>query len=686
MRVVWFSPQNQETLQQGEQPTTKPLEVHANFQEHQKDLADYLKRQQIDKLSAKESKEYQEFLQNLENWDLNGNVEDLRTAGRTEQQNLQDGLKKHALLSSAFLKQVPGQSLRFKVDFKGNETAYWKVGAGDILPPTVNKIRIYKPDGTILEGTRGYHVHTRRIGYFDQNGNYLPVFSNDQIEVVETLSNPGVAARRAMSEHVEIYQKGAARDEASVGSEVLYDAETRMRFDTPEGAQQYQRDKVQSQTREMLQNMRGEVIRPTASGKIEINGKEYPKYSRKEWAELCGNNPESAERWIIRRDPVTGEPINFFGNRIGGGINMAVYPFVKEAEARIKQAVSNGEMIPYQFRNPSSFNWRPIRGGSSLSYHSWGVAIDLNPGTNGMGKQGDMPMKVVEIFESLGFKWGGRWQGARRDPMHFEFRGAPMEVSGLLGATGQKYWKALEPRMQARMPRRRTSAPSSAPARSASSAPARSPRRAKNPNQQPRETAPEGQIANKRTTKTREVAQDHAHNTEFMKLSDNPAYQREIRIFRQKVLPNKARYQRVAERSGIPWKLIAAIHYRESGVDFRTYLHNGEPLGKRTEKVPAGILFNDWESAAVHALGMKGNIRRALGINTNTTDLGPLLAYSEFYNGLGYRLHRNKTSPYVYAGTNIYQGGMYQRDGQFNPRAYDKRPGIAACILALQDA
>ncbi len=679
MRVVWLSPPNQEAIQQSEQPTTKSLEVHASFQEHKKDLTDYLKRQKIDKLSAKESKEYQEFLQNLENWDLSGNVESLRTAGRTEQQNLQDGLKKHALLSSAFLKQVSGQSLRFKVDFKGNESAYWKVGAGDILPPKVNKIRIYKPDGTILEGTRGYHVHTRRIGYFDQNGNYLPVFSSDEIEVVETLSNSGVATRRAMSEHVEIYQKGAARDEASVGSEVQYDAETRTLFNTQEEALEFQRDKVQSQTGEMRRSMRGEVIRPTASGKIEINGNEYPKYSRKEWAELCGNSKEKAERWIIWRDPITGKPISFFENRLLGGVNMAIYPFIKEAEARIEQAISSGDMGPYRFYRTESWNWRPIRKGSVLSYHLWGVAIDLNSSTNGQGKQGDMPPKVVEIFESLGFKWGGRWQGARRDPMHFEFRGDPMALSGLLGETGQKYWKALKPQMRSRMPRRMTAAPSSAPAKSA-------PAKSLSPRQQPRETAPEGQIANRKTTKTRKVAQDHAHNIEFMKLSDNPAYQEKIRKFRQRVLKHKAIYQRVAERAGVPWKLIAAIHYREASFNFKSYLHNGDPLGKPTEHVPRGILFNDWESAAVHALGIKGNIRRALGINTNTTDLGPLLAYSEFYNGLGYRLSKHKTSPYVYAGTNIYQGGMYVRDGHFNPNAYDKRLGAAACILALQGA
>jgi hypothetical protein len=67
------------------------------------------------------------------------------------------------------------------------------------------------------------------------------------------------------------------------------------------------------------------------------------------------------------------------------------------------------------------FEYRPQRNGSKLSSHSWGIAIDLNTATNQQGTQGDMDADVVEIFRAAGFEWGGSWQGARRDPMHFQF-------------------------------------------------------------------------------------------------------------------------------------------------------------------------------------------------------------------------------------------------------------------------
>ncbi len=67
------------------------------------------------------------------------------------------------------------------------------------------------------------------------------------------------------------------------------------------------------------------------------------------------------------------------------------------------------------------FNFRAKRSGNKLSTHSWGIAIDLNPETNGMGQAGDMPAAVVEVFESFGFTWGGRWAGKGKDPMHFQF-------------------------------------------------------------------------------------------------------------------------------------------------------------------------------------------------------------------------------------------------------------------------
>jgi hypothetical protein len=67
------------------------------------------------------------------------------------------------------------------------------------------------------------------------------------------------------------------------------------------------------------------------------------------------------------------------------------------------------------------YNVRSKRSGNRLSTHAWGIAIDLNPETNGMGRRGDLSAEVVEVFESFGFTWGGRWAGSGRDPMHFQY-------------------------------------------------------------------------------------------------------------------------------------------------------------------------------------------------------------------------------------------------------------------------
>ena len=61
---------------------------------------------------------------------------------------------------------------------------------------------------------------------------------------------------------------------------------------------------------------------------------------------------------------------------------------------------------------------RFIAGSTSLSNHSFGIALDMNVPGNQRGTSGEMDRGVVAIFKRWGFGWGGDWNYT--DPMHFE--------------------------------------------------------------------------------------------------------------------------------------------------------------------------------------------------------------------------------------------------------------------------
>ena len=88
-----------------------------------------------------------------------------------------------------------------------------------------------------------------------------------------------------------------------------------------------------------------------------------------------------------------------------------------------------------------SFSVRDIAGAQSLSYHGFGMAIDMVPTSYEglhvywrwsrvfdregwhripMEQRWSPPPVVVEIFERHGFVWGGKW--AHFDSIHFEYR------------------------------------------------------------------------------------------------------------------------------------------------------------------------------------------------------------------------------------------------------------------------
>lgn len=152
----------------------------------------------------------------------------------------------------------------------------------------------------------------------------------------------------------------------------------------------------------------------------------------------------------------------------------------------------------------------------------------------------------------------------------------------------------------------------------------------------------------------------------------------------QEIIRNKARYEKIGNKLGVPWDFIGCLHNLESGGNFKTHLHNGDPLTRRTRLVPAGRpkVGNPpftWEESALDALTMK---------NFHKIGDWPLsrIAYeAERYNGFGYRRAGRPNSPYVWSGTNHYTRGKYVADGKYSASAVSQQIGLIPLLLTIRD-
>jgi lysozyme family protein len=171
-----------------------------------------------------------------------------------------------------------------------------------------------------------------------------------------------------------------------------------------------------------------------------------------------------------------------------------------------------------------------------------------------------------------------------------------------------------------------------------------------------------------------------AHQQQLANEKDTltPAQQKDLDNFKAHYEANQAHYQDLANQTGVPAPLIAALHWRESdGGSFGVYLANGQALGKTTTIVPKGMTFKkgQFDDAAKQAIKLEKACQTALGMTKDTTDRSKIAAYAEHWNGLGYAEH-GMTSPYVYAGTNQYTSGLYTSDGNLSTTTVDGRPGV----------
>ena len=93
-----------------------------------------------------------------------------------------------------------------------------------------------------------------------------------------------------------------------------------------------------------------------------------------------------------------------------------LFPQLRAALLEVQSRGLAAEIHPDEYAG--CYYPRFIANTTSLSNHSFGLALDLNVPGNGRGTVGEMDRDVVAVFKKWGFAWGGDWRYT--DPMHFE--------------------------------------------------------------------------------------------------------------------------------------------------------------------------------------------------------------------------------------------------------------------------
>ncbi len=172
------------------------------------------------------------------------------------------------------------------------------------------------------------------------------------------------------------------------------------------------------------------------------------------------------------------------------------------------------------------------------------------------------------------------------------------------------------------------------------------------------------------------------YRAQFDACEPDVAKQALIKSQLQKMRPGEMRYRALGERLGIPWFFIGIVHSLESGCNFTRHLHNGDPLTGRTLQVPAGRPLSGsppftWEESAEDALRMKGLVGQT------DWSLPAMMFRWEAFNGFGYRV-RGLATPYLWSFSNIYTGGLFVADHEFDANARSKQCGAAVLLKRLQ--
>jgi hypothetical protein len=136
-----------------------------------------------------------------------------------------------------------------------------------------------------------------------------------------------------------------------------------------------------------------------------------------------------------------GRTIRFLGR--GVRVHMDLVPVLRRIEKELRnRARKDRELARFlrTIRSVSGLYWRKIARTKTLSFHSFGAAVDIvssNPRrketywlwakardkewyTRPLSRRHMPPVSFVKVFEKHGFVWGGKW--LFYDTIHFEYR------------------------------------------------------------------------------------------------------------------------------------------------------------------------------------------------------------------------------------------------------------------------
>ena len=136
-------------------------------------------------------------------------------------------------------------------------------------------------------------------------------------------------------------------------------------------------------------------------------------------ANLFSRNPNSPGAATL--NTAAWQNANLTTIETASGIKTQVH---KAAAAAFQGFINELEATGYNIRQFGGFNVRNKVGGTTLSEHAFGNAIDINWDMNPFADKliTDLPKEIGLMAAKYGLSWGGDWRN-KKDAMHFEYTG-----------------------------------------------------------------------------------------------------------------------------------------------------------------------------------------------------------------------------------------------------------------------